>query len=129
MTRRGVAGRIHGAVRQSSQDIFIPLSPCDLVVQSYGEGVSSRRSTVTMVLAHWRAPMTSTGDYTEPVWLEPGAIAPTGADNTFYKVLYRLSTDENERDKIAMAERRLNNGHFALPHTLAALHRVACELQ
>jgi len=126
MTQLGLAGSIHALGRQSSHYISIPLPACDLMVQRSGEGVASPRSSVMAMLAHWRA-VISAGDYTEPVWPETGAvaIAPAGGDDTFYKVLHRLATDEKECDKIGLVGWHLYNRHFALPHMLAALHRVA----
>ena len=53
------------------------------MLQPYPDGVSSRRTTVTSLLAHGCAVVTTRGPLTEGLWQESGAVdvvAPTPAE-------------------------------------------------
>ena len=68
-----LAGRIHATGGQSSRSVSIALAACDLMIQPYEDGVSSRRTGVMAALIHKRPVITTTGESTEPIWSEAGA--------------------------------------------------------
>jgi hypothetical protein len=121
-------GRIHAAGGQPDREISIALSACDLMIQPYEDGVSSRRGSMMAALAHQRAVVTTTGESTEPIWSEAAAaaMAPNGDSDALREAARRLSTDQAERKRIASAGKRLYDERFAVAHTLRALRRIAC---
>ena len=74
-----VRDRIHGAGRVSRSDAALTLNACDLLVQPYPDGVTTRRTSVMAGLLNGRAIVTTTGHLTEPVWAESGAVALAAA--------------------------------------------------
>jgi glycosyltransferase involved in cell wall biosynthesis len=109
--------------------ISAALAACDLMVQPYPDGVSTRRGSAMAALAHRRAIVTTAGVLTEPLWAETGAVAlaPAGDHEGMYRQLQRLAADAGERDRIALAGKRLYEDRFALCHTLNALQAAARE--
>ena len=67
-------GRLVAPGALPAADVSRYLQACDLLVQPYPDGVSSRRSTVMACLAHGRAVATTAGRLTEPVWSGAGAV-------------------------------------------------------
>jgi glycosyltransferase involved in cell wall biosynthesis len=110
----------------SEREISTALSSCDLMVQPYVDGVTTRRTTVMAGLAHQRAILTTAGALTEPIWSRTGAVAltPAGEDGALYGKIHQLLADKSERDRLASAGRRLYEKSFSLSHTIRAL-RVA----
>ena len=70
-----LAGRLVATGGLPREDVSLHLQACDLLVQPYPDGVSSRRTTVMAGLAHGRPVATTAGPLTEPVWSETGAVA------------------------------------------------------
>ena len=48
---------------------------CDLMLQPYPDGVSTRRGSMMAALAHRRAVVTTDGALSEPLWRQSGAVA------------------------------------------------------
>lgn len=57
-------------------------SVCDLMIQPYPGGISSRRTTVMSALALGLPILTNAGRSTEPLWAESGAVIVVGGDDT-----------------------------------------------
>jgi glycosyltransferase involved in cell wall biosynthesis len=123
-----LAGRIHAAGGQSSHNVSLALAACDLMIQPYEDGVSSRRTAVMAALVHKRPVVATRGESTEPIWADAGAIAlvPAGNHEALYRMTYKLSADERERQRLAVMGARLYDQRFAPRHTLEALRRTAC---
>jgi glycosyltransferase involved in cell wall biosynthesis len=98
------------------------LGACDLAIQPYPDGVSSRRTTVMAALANGVPVVTTLGEASEPDWSD-GAVA--GAPVEDPGRLAQLALDLLDRpDRLAelgRAGKRLYEERFALRHTLTAL--------
>ena len=94
-----LAGRLIAPGGLPPADVSRHLQACDLLVQPYPDGVSSRRGTVMAGLAHGRAIATTEGWLTEPVWAETGcvALAPAGDPSALVRLGERLLTDTPAR--------------------------------
>lgn len=126
-TRPQVMNRIQATGGLSANAVSIALTACDLMIQPYPDGISTRRTSSMAALAHRRALVTNAGKLTEPLWADTGAaaLAPAGDNEAMYGQIQRLVADERERDRIAAAGKRLYDERFALCHTLKALQAAA----
>jgi glycosyltransferase involved in cell wall biosynthesis len=60
-------------------EVAAHLEACDLLVQPYPDGVSSRRGSAMAGLALGRPIVTTTGAATEPIWLDQGLVSADDA--------------------------------------------------
>jgi glycosyl transferase family 1 len=125
--RSRLANRIHATGGLPENGVSVALSSCDLMLQPYPDGVSTRRGSVMAALAHQRAIVTTAGILTEPLWLESGAVVltPVGDHTAMSAELKRLIGDEGERSRIGSAGKRLYDERFALHHTIRVLRENA----
>jgi glycosyltransferase involved in cell wall biosynthesis len=104
-------------------ELSCTLAACDLMVQPYPDGVSTRRGSVTALLAHRRAIVTTSGAATEELWSSSDAVALAPADDfaAFRRLIgFAISNPQLRRD-YERAAGSLYESRFALRHTVAAL--------
>ncbi len=101
------------------------LQACDLLIQPYPDGVTSRRTSTTAALAHGRAVVTNQGSLHEPFWAESGAVALAPAPHAegLIRITEALLDDPEARANLGAAARRLYEQVFALEHTINRLLR------
>lgn len=118
-----LANRIHAAGPLNGADTSRYLSVCDVMIQPYPDGVSSRRTSVMAGLAHGLPIISTTGPLTESLWIEDGAVslAPAGEVSTIVESVRRLLADATERKRMSAAARALYRERFDVTHTIAAL--------
>lgn len=118
-----IRGRVVGTGRISRSDAALTLSACDLIVQPYPDGVTTRRTSVMASLVNARAVVTTSGHLTEPVWADAGAVALVPALDTDRFVAAARALLANGDDRTALAARgaRVYRERFALEHTIRAL--------
>jgi glycosyltransferase involved in cell wall biosynthesis len=73
--RPAFRGRLFATGRAPSRDISVQLQACDLLLQPYPDGVTTRRTSVMAGLANGRAVVTADGALTEDIWRATGAVA------------------------------------------------------
>jgi len=122
-----IVNRIYATGGLPEKSASVALSSCDLMLQPYPDGVSTRRGSVMAALAHQRAVVTTAGAFTEPLWSESPAVALAGVgdDRAICAEVKRLTMDEFERRTIALSGKRLYDKRFALRHTIEALRASA----
>ena len=126
-----VTPELHARVRASGPlapaDVSRHLGACDVMLQPYGDGVSTRRTSLMAALAHRRTVMTTSGVLTEPLWEQSGAVALADAgDAAAMGVgLAHLIDDARERARLGAAAGALYAQRFDIAHTIAAL-RESC---
>jgi glycosyltransferase involved in cell wall biosynthesis len=115
--------RIHATGPMSHEDISRHVSACDVMVQPYPDGVSTRRTTAMACLAHGMPLVTSSGALTEPVWRESGAVAlaPAGDPAAMSAAVEHLLRDGQERRRRGLAAAKLYAERFDIRHTIATL--------
>jgi glycosyltransferase involved in cell wall biosynthesis len=118
-----IRGRIVGTGRISRSDAALTLSACDLVLQPYPDGVTTRRTSVMASLVNARAVLTTTGHLTEPVWADTGAVAliPALDDDAFVATARALLANDDDRAALAARGARVYGERFALDHTIRTL--------
>ncbi|MEN3340496.1 MAG: hypothetical protein V7647_4172 [Acidobacteriota bacterium] len=119
--------RVHATGLLSSPDVSAALRACDLVVQPFPDGVTTRRTTVMAALANQVAVVTTEGKLTEPTWRDADAVrlAPASDPFAIAAAAAMLLKDPGATAALAARGRRLYQARFALEHTLDALLAVA----
>lgn len=104
------------------------LQACDLVVQPYPDGVSTRRGTAMAALSHGCPLVTTSGRLTEPFWASSRAatLAPAGDGGALARAVVDLGQDHDRRRRQGLAAQRLYAAHFDLSHTITALRSQTC---
>lgn len=120
-----LAGRLGAAGRLAPRELSAHLSACDLMLQPFPDGVSTRRTSVMAALAHGLPVVTTRGRLTEGLWEESGAVALAPAEDfaALGELTARLLSDARERSRLADAARALYRERFDLSHTVNALRR------
>jgi glycosyltransferase involved in cell wall biosynthesis len=116
-------GRVHGTGRVDAREVSIALQACDLVLQPYPDGVTTRRTSLMAALANGSAVLTTDGALTEPMWHSSRAVAlaPSADAAAFTDRALRLLDDHGERAALAERGRDLYAERFDLAHTISAL--------
>ena len=115
--------RVHAAGYVASTALGAYLAACDLFVQPYPDGITSRRTSAMACLSQGAPIVTTRGHLTEAFWNDSGAVALAEVDDplAFTGHVERLLTDEAERQRLGARARTLYDARFALRHTIAAL--------
>jgi glycosyltransferase involved in cell wall biosynthesis len=121
-----LAGRVHATGQLAAADLSRHLSACDLMIQPYTDGVSSRRTSAMAGLSHGLPIITTTGHNTESFWAESGAVALAHAGDvqSLARLTDRLLADADERKSIAEAARKLCQQRFHIRRTIAMLRKT-----
>lgn len=106
-----------------SAELSAHLSACDLLIQPYPDGASSRRSSLMAGISH-RVPVVTTCDHlSEPLWSDSGAvaIAPASDRMALLNSARRLIDSPEERARLGSAGFRLYQERFDWPLVIAGL--------
>jgi glycosyltransferase involved in cell wall biosynthesis len=121
-----LAGRIDAPGELPADDLSRHVSACDLMVQPYPDGVSSRRTSVMVALAHARPVVTTLGDLSEPLWSEGGVVlAPVDRPDELAAATVSLLADPARLRDLAVRARALYAERFDMSHTVATLRTVS----
>jgi glycosyltransferase involved in cell wall biosynthesis len=115
--------RIHGTGEIESTAIAANLCACDLLIQPFPDGVSSRRTSLMAGLALGRPIVTSEGEWTESLWKESGAVSlvKAGENARFAEETLRLLRDPDDRERLGKAAKELYETRFDLRVTTQTL--------
>jgi glycosyltransferase involved in cell wall biosynthesis len=118
-----MAGRVHATGRLRADDLSRHLSACDLMVQPYPDGISTRRGSAMAALSHGIAVVTNSGALSELLWHTTRGVALVRTDGPdgFVRAIEGLLEDEAERNRVANAGHNLYTRQFDLRHTIAIL--------
>ena len=122
-----LAGRLFATGRLAVHDVSHHVAACDVMLQPYPDGISSRRTSAMVALSHGRAIVTTAGRLTEPMWAESGAVvlAPVDDSHALAVAAATILFDVSQREETARRAAVLYDARFALRHTIAALR--ACD--
>jgi glycosyltransferase involved in cell wall biosynthesis len=118
-----LAGRIGATGAIPNGDVAAALRACDVAVQPYPDGVTTRRTSVMAALANDVPTVSTAGALTEAVWGESGAVVLAAASDgrAIGAAVVALLRDPARRAALSAAGRRAYDEHFALDRTLDAL--------
>jgi glycosyltransferase involved in cell wall biosynthesis len=103
------------------------LQACDLMLQPYPDGASTRRGTLMAALAHGLPVVTTVGRLSEPVWRTSDAVvvAPAGDLPALVRDVTTLAQQPERRRQLGDAARAMYETMFSLPHVVNALRTDA----
>lgn len=124
---QGAASRIHATGQLPAHELSVHLAACDVMIQPYADGVSSRRGSAMAAISHGKPTITTTGKATEPVWSQSGAVllaAPESATEFAAHTLSLVNQPEL-RQKLGALAATLYRDHFDIAHTVAQLREAS----
>ena len=114
-----------GHIDARDPQLSLHLSACDLLIQPYPDGVTSRRTTVMAALSHGRPAVTTAGELTESFWESSDAVvlAPAGDSAAFVESTLRLLRNPEERASIGKSAMEFYKRNFEIEQIVELLHR------
>jgi glycosyltransferase involved in cell wall biosynthesis len=108
-------------------DLSLHVAACDVLIQPYPDGVSSRRTSFMAGLSHGKPVVTTTGELTEDCWAASGVvpIAQAGDVNRFVALVDALRDQPEERYRLGQEARILYRDRFDIQHVIATLRAAA----
>jgi glycosyltransferase involved in cell wall biosynthesis len=124
----GLAAQLVAPGAQPAEELSERLAACDLLLQPYPDGASSRRTSLMAGLALGRPIVTTEGALTEPLWRDSSAVAlaPAGDTGAFVEQVEQILSRPDRASALAAAARDLYQSTFSLERTVAGL-RSPCE--
>jgi glycosyltransferase involved in cell wall biosynthesis len=121
-----LAGQVQATGALRAEELSSHLAACDLLIQPYPDGVSTRRGSFMAGLANGKPIVTTTGWLTEPFWIhcDAVALAPAGNTDAFLDQLRRLRQDATERLRAGSAAAKLYQERFDISHTVSTLRQA-----
>jgi glycosyltransferase involved in cell wall biosynthesis len=122
---RSLADRVSATGPLSSAELAAHVAACDVLLQPYPDGVTSRRTTVMAGLFARVPVVTTQGLLTERFWQDemPVKLASVGDVQAIAQHVLQLLADPVERRRQADAGREVYDRWFDVRHTVAALAR------
>ena len=104
-------------------DTSAAIAACDVAVQPYPDGVTTRRTSVMAPLALGVATVSSRGFLTEPIWIEaaPVVLAPASDADAHADAAAALVRDAARRAELASRGRAVYEAQFSMGRTVDAL--------
>jgi glycosyltransferase involved in cell wall biosynthesis len=121
---------IHATGALAPDQLSWHLAACDLMLQPYPDGVSSRRTSVMAGLSHAKPVVTTSGILTEDLWIASGAvaIAPAGDTSGFVGLARGLRENRVERERLGARAKRLYDDRFAMERSIQTLRSDAIAM-
>jgi glycosyltransferase involved in cell wall biosynthesis len=124
-----IEGKLHATGPLDPEALSHHIAACDLLIQPYPDGATTRRTSLMVGLAHGQPIVSTASQVTEPIWEQSSAVAltPSGDADAFVNLLRQLLGDPAERARMSRAAQKLYQERFDISHTLAALRPRASE--
>ena len=106
----------------SDRAISAHLAACDVLLQPYPDGISSRRGSAMAGIGLGLPIVTTEGHLTESLWRETGAVALAPA-NGLTQTVQELLEDAPRRAELRCRASALYQARFAVEHTIRALRQ------
>jgi len=121
--RPDLADRIHGTGLLSDSDLANHIAACDLALQPYPDGLSSRRTSLMNLISRGIAVVSNLGHLTESLWAESNAVAlcSTTEATQLASLCAQLLRDKQRRQELAQAARALYSSRFDWSNVITAL--------
>jgi glycosyltransferase involved in cell wall biosynthesis len=121
----GFAGRTFSVGALPDREVSAYLRACDLLLQPYPDGISSRRTSAMAGLANGLPIVTNLGPLSESLWTEGGvAVVPTSDPIGAGRLTSQLLTELADRIELGRRALALYREHFAVEHTIAKLRSI-----
>jgi glycosyltransferase involved in cell wall biosynthesis len=119
----GLSDRVVATGTLSASKLSAHIAACDVLLQPYPDGVTSRRTSAMAGLFAKVPVVTTQGALTEPFWQDemPVRLAPVGDARAIVQHVLQLLADPVERRRQGDAGRAFYDRWFDVRHTVAAL--------
>jgi glycosyltransferase involved in cell wall biosynthesis len=109
------------------EEIATVLRVCDVLIQPYPDGITTRRTSAMAGLSVGVPVVTTSGALTEPIWNESRAavIVPVGDAAGFATAVATLLEDSNARSAQGIHGAQVYGERFSLDRTIAVLRGTA----
>jgi len=117
------ANRVHATGRLSPEAIAAAIRACDVMLQPYPDGVTTRRTSVMAPLANETAVVATDGALTEPIWRDAGGVqlVPVFDPASAVRATLDLLHDPAARQALSRQGVDLYRSQFALEVTVTRL--------
>jgi glycosyltransferase involved in cell wall biosynthesis len=117
------AKRVYALGSQPARELSLHLSACDLMIQPYGGGISTRNGSLMACLAHSRPVVASRGRLTEPLWdaCEGLVLPPENEPEAHASEVIKLLAQPEALGKLGRRSREFYHAHFAVEHVVARM--------
>jgi glycosyltransferase involved in cell wall biosynthesis len=121
-----LAGRVFGTGHLAEGDVSRHVAACDVMLQPYPDGISSRRTSAMVALSHGRPIVTTAGWLTEPMWAEAGAavLAPVDDPQALAAAAATILFDVSQREAIGRRAAALYEAQFHVRHSVSRLRAL-----
>lgn len=120
-----MSSRIQAAGYLAAEELAAHLASCDVLLQPYPDGASSRRSSLMAGLALGLPIVTTEGVLSEPLWRQSDALRLVPPDvSQLVAGIERLLSSAKERMRLSAAASELYQRCFALHRTISVLRQV-----
>lgn len=118
-----LAARAWSSGRLDPPEVAAVLRACDVMIQPYPDGVTTRRTSAMAGLKNGVATVSTAGSLTEPIWSKANAVAlpPAGDYAAFGDAVAALLRDPRARASLACRGADTYRRHFSIEQTVAAL--------
>jgi glycosyltransferase involved in cell wall biosynthesis len=122
---RELHDRVESTGRLPGAEAAAALRACDLLVQPYPDGITTRRTSMMAALTTSVPVLTTAGPLTEPVWAQTSAVALARAGDVraLVEMAAALAADPALRAALGARGRSLYDAQFALDVTIARMRR------
>ncbi|MGA8641419.1 glycosyltransferase family 4 protein [Candidatus Binatus sp.] len=120
------ASRLFATGALAESDVSIHIGACDVMIQPYPDGITSRNTSALAGIAHGKATATTTGKLSEDFWQRSGAVflAPDQNAEALARGTIDLINDRDRAKAMGCEAVRLYREVFDLEHTIAALREA-----
>jgi glycosyltransferase involved in cell wall biosynthesis len=120
---QALASRVFATGALAECDVSIHIGACDVMLQPYPDGITSRNTSALAGLAHGKATATTTGKLSEDLWQRSGAVflAPDQDADALARGTIDLLNDRDRAKAMGCEAVKLYREVFDLEHTIAAL--------
>lgn len=118
-----LAARMWASGRLEPADVAAVLRACDVMIQPYPDGVTTRRTSAMAGLKNGVATVSTAGLLTEAIWSRVDAVAlPASGDHAaFADAVAALLRDPRARASLASRGAETYRRHFSIERTVATL--------
>ena len=120
-----LSGRVHARDGLDAQELSAHLQACDVLVQPYPDGASSRRTSLMAALAHGVPTVTTLGFLSDSIWTECGCaiLVPASDPREMIQATEQLLAHPEARARLSGHAQKVYGEHFALEKTIQELLR------
>jgi glycosyltransferase involved in cell wall biosynthesis len=118
-----LSGRVLAFGRMAGREAAATIAACDLLVQPYPDGVTTRRTSTMAALLNGTPVVTTYGTLTEPIWSTTQAVAmvPVRDTRSFVRTTRLLLANTTEQEALGRRGEAVYRKHFAMEHTVTQL--------